>query len=131
MNQNSFKCLAGKPYLPSNGTEGMNFTGRFCDNCIHQHPDPDSDHQCNNILLESLIGNQPKEWIYDSDGFGTCTAFKKWDWGNDKDGWNEPPEPEPISPNQLVFPFLIFDILEGFENVVVSQKGIIEKELIE
>ncbi len=119
----------GHPYMPSNGTEGMYFTSEFCDRCFYQHPDPDNERQCNDVLLEALIGNQPPEWIYINDS-PTCTKFKSWDWGNDEDGWNEPPEPIPEDPNQLLMPFDITELF-GFEdeNILVTKKGVIEKEL--
>jgi len=126
--KNPFLKFAGQPYMPSNGTEGMNFTGNFCDNCIHQHPDPDKKPQCEDILLKSLCGDQPKEWIYDSEGSPTCTAFVDWNWGNDDDGWNDPPEPEPDDPNQLCFPYDIIDILKD-DSILVTSKAIFEKEL--
>lgn len=104
-----------KKYSPSNGTEGMAFTEHFCDRCINQHPDPDNKKQCM-ILCRSMCYSVtderfPEEWIYDEEGFPTCTAFKKWDWGRDDDGnWIDPPEPLTDDPNQLCFPF-IFDEL--------------------
>lgn len=127
---NSYKEWAGKPYLPSNGTEGMYFTSEFCDCCIRQHPDPDNKRQCNDILLEALIGNQPPEWKYDAMGSPTCTAFVNWDWGNNDDdrGWNEPPPPEPIDPNQLLMPFgfeELFPTLFG-EDIAVTKYAIFE-----
>ena len=121
---------AGKPYTPSNGTEGMYFTSVFCDNCFYQHPDPENERQCREVLLESLIGNQPTEWIYDSQGKPTCTKFKYWDWGRDNgDGYNEPPVPTPIGPNQLLIPFDITELF-GFsqDEVVIMPIGIIELE---
>ncbi len=33
----------GKPYQPSNGTEGMYFTDKYCMNCLHCYPDPDGE----------------------------------------------------------------------------------------
>lgn len=129
-----FPDMAGEPFMPSNGTAGTIFCGKFCDNCIHQHPSPDSDHQCNDILLLSLIGEQPKEWVYDSTGRPTCTAFVRWDWGNGRDGWNDPRDPNgplapepPSDPNQLLMPFSVIELF-GLDdpNIVVTQKAILE-----
>lgn len=119
------KMKDGMPYMPSNGSEGMWFCSEFCDNCIHQHPDPSKQPQCDEILLESLIGNQPPEWIY-MNNEPTCTAFRRWDWGND-DGWNEPPAPEPEDPNQLLIPFSITELfLFNDQDIVVTKKAIFE-----
>lgn len=105
-----------KKYRPSNGTEGMRFTEHFCDRCKNQHPDPNSSKQCM-ILCKTMCYDlndkeYPEEWTYDEEGFPTCTAWNKWDWGRDDDGnWIEPPEMQPDDPNQLCFPFL-FDELK-------------------
>jgi len=128
MQESPFKKYAGKPYMPSNGTEGMNFIGSWCEECIHQHPDPNKKPQCVDVLLKSIIGEQPKEWIYDDEGYPKCTKFKKWDWGNDIDGWNEPPKPEPDDPNQLCLPFGILETLEDHDELVVTRKAIFERE---
>ncbi len=104
-----------KKYCPSNGTEGMGFIEHFCDNCIHQHPDPNNPKQCI-ILCRTMCYNindkeYPEEWIYDENDKPTCTAWKKWDWGRDDDGnWIEPPPPPVDDPNQLCFPFLLDEI---------------------
>lgn len=125
-----FKGKHMKKYMPSNGTEGIWFTSKFCDNCLRQHPDPERQPQCSEILLESLIGNQPPEWAYDSEGEPTCTAFVRFDWGGrNGDGWNEPPPgPEPEDPAQLLLPFCITELF-GFDDpdIVVTRKAIFEK----
>lgn len=127
-----FPQLAGKPFMPSNGTDGMIFCSEFCDNCIHQHPDADNERQCTDILLKSLIGEQPKEWIYDKLGQPTCTAFVNWNWGNGDDGWNEPDDPNgpivPVDPDQLLIPFDMADLF-GLTDIVVHPKGIFESAL--
>lgn len=100
-----------KKYYPSNGTEGEIFISHFCMNCIHEkwlHTQVDSDKKCE-ILSNTMIYNKqdkeyPSEWTYDDAGNPTCTAFVKWDWGNDEDGLNEPPEPPIDDPNQLCLP---------------------------
>lgn len=110
-----------KKYCPSNGTEGMAFTDHFCDHCINQHPDPDHKKQCM-ILCRSMcysVNDErfPEEWTYDDNGRPTCTAFKKWDWGNDgdPDDPDNPKAPIPENPMQLCFPFL-FDELNIKKN---------------
>lgn len=55
-----------KPYLPSNGTEGMMFMSQFCDKCY-------KDKSCT-IVVKSVCGYQPKQWIY-VDNKPTCTSF--------------------------------------------------------
>ena len=130
--ESPFKKFAGQPYMPSNGTEGMMFTGEFCDTCINQHPDPDKQPQCNSILLKSLIGEQPPEWIYNATGHPTCTAYISWNWGNnDNDGWNEPPPPPlPEDPQQLCFPYDIIEILGNDYDILVTKQAIFERELL-
>lgn len=118
-------------YMPSNGTEGMIFTAEYCDNCKFQHPNPDNKPQCEDILLKSLLGEQPNEWIYDPLGHPTCTKFISWNWGDDDDdGYNEPPPPDSYDPHQLCLPWDIMEVLESFGDVVVTKQAIIEKELI-
>lgn len=105
-----------KKYRPSSGTEGIWFTDKFCDHCIHQHPDPDNPKQCN-ILMRTMCYDvnekeYPEEWTYNESNKPTCTAHVKWDWGKDDDGNYKDAPPPPIDdPNQLCMPF-IFDELE-------------------
>lgn len=104
-----------KKYRPSNGSEGVWFTDKFCDQCANNHPNPDHPMQCM-ILCRSFChdinhSDYPEEWQYDANDNPTCTAFKKWDWGRDDDGnWIEPEPVPPVDPNQLCLPF-IFDEL--------------------
>ena len=67
---------AGKPYRPSNGTEGEMFHEQFCYRCRY---DQDDDEPCEihtNALVCSLgDADYPKEWVYDENGRPTCTAF--------------------------------------------------------
>lgn len=102
-------------YQPSNGTEGMIFMSKFCDHCIHQHPDPDHPSQCQLIMLSMAYNvkhpQYPEEWTYDKEGKPTCTKYKRWDWGRDDDGnWIEPPPVYPDDPNQLCLPFIFEEI---------------------
>lgn len=108
-----------RKYRPSNGTEGMIFTDEYCANCIHEkfmHTQRHGDMQCdilNRTMLHDIKDKEyPEEWTYDENGHGICTAFKKWDWGNndDDDGLNEPPPPPIDDPNQLCMPFLFDEI---------------------
>lgn len=105
-----------RPYQPSNGTEGMWFTDKFCMNCLHCDPNPSGKKQCE-ILCRSLCWNvgdpqYPKEWIYDQDDKPACTKFHKWDWGNDgdPDDPDNPRAPVPEDPNQLCLPFILDEI---------------------
>ena len=95
-----------KKYQPSNGTEGMYFTDKFCMNCINCNPDPRGKKQCE-ILLKTLVYDvtspeYPSEWIYDKNMQGKCTAFNKWDWNKDgdPDDSNNPNYQMPVNPNQ-------------------------------
>ena len=102
-------------YRPSNGTEGMIFCEHFCDQCIHEkfnHTMNDVDKKCD-ILSATMLYDiddpeYPSEWTYDDQGHATCTAWQKWDWGNDgdpDDPDNPKAPPPPPDPNQLdMFP---------------------------
>lgn len=71
-----FKEAAGKPYRPSNGTDGSIFEAEFCNRC----------HRGNRSLMCSILSRvmlydigekgYPKEWIYTEQG-PTCTAFEE------------------------------------------------------
>lgn len=126
-------CACANSYHPSNGTEGMDFTDHYCANCIHEkwmHTQKESDKKCE-ILSNSMIFSPwepgyPKEWVEDEGGRAECTEFVKWDWGNDEDGWNEPPPaPTPPDPNQTdLFPLYPKDPVE------TNTQGMILKELL-
>ena len=113
-----FPQSAGKSFQPSNGTEGMMFTDAFCDNCLHQHPDPNHKKQCM-ILCRTMCHSPkdkeyPEEWVYNDEGWPVCTAWHKWDWGNDGDP-DDPDNPnyrppDLDNPDQLCFPFLFDEI---------------------
>jgi len=83
-----------KLYQPSNGSEGMEFMARYCDQCIH-----DAEYQKNlnpedgcPQLAASMAFNPgepeyPQEWIEDDDGYGFCTKFILKD-SEDEDKYN-------------------------------------------
>lgn len=120
----------GKPYQPSNGSEGDWFTDKFCMKCIHCDPDPSGKKQCT-ILCASLcfsIGDPeyPKEWVYDANDNPTCTAHVPWDW--DKHGNPDDPQNEnyvqPEDPAQLKLPWKedFDDMLDKFPGQSGSEK---------
>ena len=115
---------AGQKYLPSNGTEGDHFINSFCMNCVHCHPDSNKSPQCE-ILCHTLSIGKHWAWVFNAEGFPVCTEWKKWDWGNDRDGWNEPPEPEPDDPNQLMIPFDLMFYL-GCGDLIITKTAILE-----
>lgn len=55
----AIKEMAGKPYVPSNGSEGRAFMARFCEHCIR-----DTEQSCP-ILFNALAGTEPVEWRHD------------------------------------------------------------------
>jgi len=81
------------------------------------HTNNEDDKKCelfsNSLLYDKIEDGYPKEWVYDENDYPTCTSFVKWDWGNDNDGWNEPPEIIPDDPNQLCLPFEMMNIEES------------------
>ncbi len=125
-----YPSYAGTPFQPCNGTGMMVFTDVFCDRCLNMHPDPEKKPKCE-ILMYTMIRSPgdkeyPTEWIYDREGWPVCTAWQKWDWGNDDDDWNEPPEEPDPDPNQL----MMFPFWEGMpfadEKVVATRHAIFE-----
>jgi hypothetical protein len=111
-------CFAEKLYRPSNGSEGEGFMDDFCNQCIHDNPDPESSNKCE-ILTATMCfypsdKEYPMEWIKTADG-PKCTKFVKWDWGNgdpdDPDNPNRPPDPP--DPMQLhLFPLYHPELLQ-------------------
>lgn len=98
--------MENRKYQPSNGTEGMWFTEKFCCRCIHEQAMQSSDQNgkmCE-IFTKTLVtdpkdDDYPGEWIYDEEGKPTCTNFKEHHWKKDDNGnWIEP---EIDDPNQL------------------------------
>lgn len=63
-----------KPYLPSNGTEGMIWAETWCDNCSRRALDPGAKTQCVHEI-RALSGENNKRWYY-VDGVPTCVAFR-------------------------------------------------------
>ena len=116
-----------KLYRPSNGCEGDWFEHEHCMQCIHTDPDPTGEKQCHvwglAVCTDTTDKEYPTEWRYVNDK-PTCTKLQKWDWGNDDDGRNEPPTPEPEDPMQLLMPFGFSDLFKGMEDVVVTKHAV-------
>lgn len=75
--------LTGKPYRPSNGTEGDMFKERFCAQCKHDDED-NPGLGCEEIAMYTFILNlddrdYPPEWVHDEEGRPTCTKFERRD----------------------------------------------------
>ena len=106
-----------KKYQPSNGTEGMYFTEKFCEQCLYEHIP--SEKFCDIVVLTMGLNindkEYPKEWVYNENNNPTCTKWQKWDWGDGYNGWDEPPKPpyEPNDPNQLMLFSVADEILEN------------------
>lgn len=128
-----------KKYQPSNGTEGMYFIEEYCMNCIHCHPHPEKQPQCD-ILCRTLMYDindpeYPNEWIYNSLNEPMCTAHVNFDWGNEEDGWNDPDDPD--GPNIPLYPdpnqLQMFPIYEGFyfgPNIIITPIAVTEETFI-
>lgn len=76
------KTFAGKPYRPSNGTEGDMFREDNCYKCKHWVLDKPTDtYGCKKWIYDNTlfydIGDPeyPKEWKYDDEANPICTAF--------------------------------------------------------
>lgn len=102
----------------------------FCDQCIHENPDPESEHKCDYITDAMCLGEQPRDWVYNSEGWPVCLKWRKYDWGNDDDpnDPNNPKAPIPDDPNQLLMPFDIWELLGVSEDVIVTKTAILEKQ---
>lgn len=102
---------------PSNGGEGCEFQGSFCDQCAHEkytHTGNDNDPMCpifsRAVMYDVDDPEYPNEWTYDENGQPTCTNFKKHIWRDKFTG--ELIEPEtiyPVDPDQLD----LFDYVTG------------------
>jgi|DEB0MinimDraft_10_1074344.scaffolds.fasta_scaffold127077_3 hypothetical protein len=57
---------AGKPYMPSNGTEGEMFMSQWCSTCVKQDT-------CMRVL-HAMAGDQPRDWRFDDNGEPECRA---------------------------------------------------------
>lgn len=73
----------GKPYRPSNGTEGMIFTDAYCDRCekdaLYRESNDGKDGcplLANSMLYEVGEEGYPTEWKFGEDRTPTCTAFE-------------------------------------------------------
>ena len=63
-----------EPYRPSNGSEGLWFTGKWCDNCQRRALDPGAKTQCVHEG-RAFCGKDNGKW-FTIDGVPTCIAFK-------------------------------------------------------
>lgn len=74
--------MAGKPYRPGSGTEGMAFDDKWCAHCTRDAAwrEDETQHDGCDILsrtfaLDITDPDYPKEWVYDRNGCPSCTAF--------------------------------------------------------
>jgi len=72
--------VAGQPYRPSNGTEGMHFEAHFCNRCTKEGDDERGYCEIASAVFCREIGDPayPAERKYAIDGSGpTCMAFQR------------------------------------------------------
>lgn len=98
------KC---KKYIPYSSDDIMDFTDKFCMNCIHEKfiiTQNEDDRQCEILSAQMMLDSDEEgreEWILGKDGQPTCTAFHYFNWFDVEGNIIETPE-EPINdPNQL------------------------------
>ena len=77
-----FPDSAGQPFRPANGTEGEIFEEAFCMRCQKDAEWYEEERNPCGIHSDALIFGVgatefPKEWIFDQDGWPTCTAFQE------------------------------------------------------
>jgi hypothetical protein len=70
-----FKDQAGKPYRPSNGTEGEIFMEKWCERCMLDTEDNPCEILTCALCFDIDESDYPKEWRYDYAGRPMCTAF--------------------------------------------------------
>lgn len=74
------EACAGELYRPANGTEGDIWESILCEGCAHYKPDKYGT-DCESGLIMAAMAHYtnedgyPKEWVYDSNGDPTCTAW--------------------------------------------------------
>jgi hypothetical protein len=64
-----------KPYRPSNGTEGENFTTKFCEKCCNSGIDPEDAEgfitcriHYKTLCFDADDTRYPKQWVEEDDG---------------------------------------------------------------
>ena len=79
-----FPDAAGDKFQPSNGTEGMVFDEVFCERCWYdakyrrtQDGRDGCEILCSVMAYDIKDDRYPNEWVYDGDGWPTCTAFRE------------------------------------------------------
>lgn len=67
----------GKPWRPANGSEFDSFYDGYCARCKHESEARGC--EVTELAMLHQIGEPeyPKEWIYGSDGWPTCTKFEE------------------------------------------------------
>lgn len=82
-------AVAGTPYRPSNGTDGMIFFAAWCERCERDRFFQEDDGDSCPILLATVCyelddPKYPPEWVHDEQGRPMCTAYKAKDgkYGN-------------------------------------------------
>lgn len=78
-----WSACAGKPYQPSNGTEGEMFMHMWCSGCERDRAfreDPDNNDGCEiaaNVMAYRVSDPKyPAEWRYDAEGTPKCSAWE-------------------------------------------------------
>ena len=80
-----FRSAAGKPYRPSNGTEGVLFYGAWCTDCVHERAVRETGDYGVGCpiygralyVCDTSDPAYPAEWIYGEDGQPTCAGFEE------------------------------------------------------
>jgi len=92
-----------KNWHPSNGTEGMQFISKYCENCFHDkatHTGDNNDKQC--PILNKSFTEKVKEWVIE-DGVPKCTNHFSYNWKKsiERQLLKKPEVEEIPDPNQL------------------------------
>ena len=75
--------LAGQPYRPGSGSEGVSFEDHMCGSCDRYRISKDDILDCTLDHLQAAFAaddindpTHPKAWVHDAEGRPTCTDWK-------------------------------------------------------
>lgn len=82
--------MRGKPYCPSNGSEGDGFMEAYCYKCFYEDGDKEGTCQILSDAMSYFMDEEgyPVEWIFGQDNYPTCTKF--WDVTKGEPPINDP-----------------------------------------
>jgi hypothetical protein len=97
----AFEHAADEPAF-SNGTEGYEWMGNWCDRCVHDKParQDDPGNGCP-LILVAMMSRTPAEWI-EQERFGLADRYHCVLFRDEDDPGGREPVPVPDPPGQLL-----------------------------